>query len=136
MRLHDADGMNMVDLVGYWNMNHGAFGSVCRDAAAAEQNYYNEMESDANIWYRGVYQGYLDNVRTLLSKYVNARQADLVLVENASSAVNAILRSLADTLPFNKGDKIMHMNVLAPSFLPLHHITSHVIPLFPRDDNR
>lgn len=41
---------------------------------------------------------------------INANKNDVVLVENASGGVNAILRSLL----FQKGDKVLHTNVAYP----------------------
>src|SRR5688500_15083251 len=86
---------NFMMAPGYTNLNHGAFGTASRPAAASQNLYYTEMEADANIWFRGGYQPPLLDVRTRLAKYVNAQSQDLVLVENASSGVNAVMRALA-----------------------------------------
>lgn len=96
---------------GYTNLNHGAFGSVCKPSLTAERSFFDQMEADCNIWFRGGYQPVLQQVRTRLAQYVNAQDHDLVLVENASSGVNAVLRSLADQMPLKQGDVILHMNI-------------------------
>ena len=45
-----------------------------------------------------------------MASYVDANDTDIVLVENASSGVNAVLRSLN----FQEGDKIVRLNVEYP----------------------
>lgn len=60
------------------------------------------------------YQGTLQTVRTRLAHYTGTRTEDLVLVENASAGVNAVLRSLADALPLKAGDAIMLMDIAYP----------------------
>ena len=46
----------------------------------------------------------------LLSKYVKTNASNLALVDNASAAVNTVLRSLK----FNPGDKILRLNLEYP----------------------
>jgi isopenicillin-N epimerase len=98
----------------YLNLNHGAFGAVAAAAATAEHAYYSQMEADANLFFRGGYQPVLQGVRERLAAYVNANASDLVLVENASSGINAVLRALADTLPLRAGDCILQTTAAYP----------------------
>ncbi|KAL0482752.1 hercynylcysteine S-oxide lyase [Acrasis kona] len=96
------------------NLNAAAFGTMCRPAYESQRKYVDIMESNPNIWFRGVYQEPLNRARTRISKYVNAKEDDLVIVENASAAINAIMRSLADGLNLGKGDAVLYMNIAYP----------------------
>ncbi|KAL0481057.1 hypothetical protein AKO1_012845 [Acrasis kona] len=93
------------------NLNAAAFGTMCRPAYESQRKYVDIMESNPNIWFRGVYQEPLNRARTRISKYVNAKEDDLVIVENTSAAINAIMRSLADGLNLGKGDAVLYMNI-------------------------
>ena len=56
-------------------------------------------------WINGAsgYRGYEVTVREMIASYVNASSQDIVLIENASGAINAILRSL----PLKRGDILL-----------------------------
>jgi len=79
---------------GFINLNHGSFGTVPKKVAESQYSYFLEQESYPDTWFRTSYYKYIDNSRNLIANYVNASVDDIVLVENASSAMNAILRSL------------------------------------------
>jgi selenocysteine lyase/cysteine desulfurase len=59
------------------------------------------MEENCNFWFRGGYQPLLDRARKLLAAMLGVPDSETVIVENASSGANAVLRSLADNLPLN-----------------------------------
>ena len=68
------------------------------------QSYELQAESKPDVWFRGGYQELVEQVRAELASFVNAGDEDeLVLVENASSGVNAVLRSLNLT----SGDRVL-----------------------------
>mmetsp|Transcript_28645 Transcript_28645/g.40834 ORF Transcript_28645/g.40834 Transcript_28645/m.40834 type:complete len:420 (+) Transcript_28645:1144-2403(+) len=90
----------------FCNLNHGSFGTVPKTVAATQFNHFLEQESFPDTWFRQTYYEYINNTRTALANLVNANVDDLVLVENASSAVNSILRSLG----FKSGDKILRLS--------------------------
>jgi len=76
--------------------------------------YNKRMELDCNNWIRGGYDPILIQARQKLAKYVNANVEDLVMIENASSGFNAIMRSLTDLLPLGKDDSMLFMNIAYP----------------------
>jgi selenocysteine lyase/cysteine desulfurase len=88
---------------GFTNLNHGSFGTVPAPVADQQYSYFLEQEAYPDTWFRVNYFTYIDESRSALAKYVNASVEDLVLVENASSAMNSILRSIA----LSRGDKVM-----------------------------
>ncbi len=63
----------------------------------------------------------LADIRTRLASYVNCNATDLVMVENASSGANAVLRSIAMALNLQRGDKILIMNVAYPMVTLFFH---------------
>jgi selenocysteine lyase/cysteine desulfurase len=99
---------------GFTNLNAAAFGNVCNDSANAQSRYYKIMESNPNTWFRGVYQAVLNDARTRIARYISATEDNLVIVENASSAINAVMRSLANGLNLGKGDAVLYMNIAYP----------------------
>jgi len=108
-------GHNLLDKffmrTGYINFNHGSFGATCKDSFKAQTDYYVQMEQSCDEWIRGKYQTIQVEVRRRVAKYVNANENELVLVENASTAVSSVLRSLSDSLPLVKGDILIHMDI-------------------------
>lgn len=127
---------------GVTNLNNGAFGTgariaydqyqVCSSAVSrcivnTAQKYNVEMEANCNHWFRGGYQPLLLKARERLAKYVNVDVDDLVIVENASSGANSVLKSLADNFPLvpglyhpfltnssRAGDKVLYLSVVYP----------------------
>ena len=53
------------------------------------------IEAYPDRWFRDTYYRYVDDSRAALAKLTNAPNVDdLILIENASSAVNSILRTM------------------------------------------
>lgn len=78
------------------NFNHGSFGTVPVEVMNAHYKALLEQESSPEIWFRKTFFQYIDESRQLLAKLVKVPVEELVLVENASYAVNSILK----TFPF------------------------------------
>jgi len=92
---------------GYVNLNHGSFGSTPRVVLEAQRAFTQQMEAMPDPWFRAGTDGYRQLVveaRQMMADYMNVTDpADLTIVENASSGVNAVFRSMK----FNAGDKIL-----------------------------
>ena len=92
---------------GYLNLNHGSFGATPRYVYEQQQEYNTMSEAYPDEWFRNEYFNYLDKSRLALATYLHAKSVDdIVLVENASSAVNSILRSLK----LKKGDIVIYFS--------------------------
>ena len=87
----------------YTNLNHGSFGAVPKEIVAKQFEYTLEQEKHPDIWFRHGYYEHINLSRNTLADLINADKDDIVLVENASAAINCVLRS--NTL--KKGDKIL-----------------------------
>jgi len=92
----------------FTNFNHGSFGTVAREVKAAQNSRFEEAEDHLDKWFRTTYYKYQDQGREAVASLINAEVEDVVLVENASTAVNSILRSL----PWKKGDKILVLSTV------------------------
>jgi isopenicillin-N epimerase len=85
------------------NLNHGSFGAVPKVVMTTHIDNLTEQESFPEMWFReGIYK-VISRSRQAIADLVNANVEEIVLVENASYAVNSILRSY----PFKKGDKVL-----------------------------
>jgi isopenicillin-N epimerase len=75
-------------------LNHGSFGACPKAVLAAQSEFRRRMEAEPIefLWRR--YEEPLDRARKALAKFVGARANDLVFVPNATTAVNAVVRSL------------------------------------------
>src|SRR6266705_2825850 len=85
----------------YWGLapgtvflNHGSFGACPKAVLEAQSEFRRRMEAEPIefLWRR--YEEPLDRARNALAKFVGASARDLVFVPNATTAVNAVVRSL------------------------------------------
>lgn len=84
-------------------LNHGSFGA-CPEAVLAEQSRLRaELERQPVRFLSREYEGRLDAARASLAAFVGADAEDLVFVNNATTGVNAVLRSLR----FAPGDELL-----------------------------
>ena len=78
----------------FTNFNHGSFGTVPRAVQQYQHERFLEQERHPDRWFRSVYYNYILEARTRLAQLVHCELEDLVLVENVSGAVNAIVRHM------------------------------------------
>src|SRR5216110_930001 len=84
-------------------INHGSFGAAPIEVLDAAAAWRDEMEANPDHFLRDVLPGALRNAANDLGRFIGARGEDLAFVENATSAINAVLRSL----DFKPGDEIL-----------------------------
>lgn len=93
---------------GYVNLNHGSFGTcpkVVRDAVYA---WHAEIESAPDPFLRVRFSEEIYKVRSRLAALVHADADEIVLVTNATTGVNTVLRSLS----FAPGAGILHFSTI------------------------
>lgn len=84
-------------------LNHGSFGA-CPAAVLEKQTELRRLlEREPVVFLDREYYGRLDAARAALASFVGARPEDLAFVSNATSGVNAVLRSLR----FKPGDELL-----------------------------
>ena len=83
--------------------NHGSYGTVCRPAYESQRALQEEMESHPDAWFRVTNTLYWRKSLQHVADFVNSRLENIVFVENATSGMNCVLRSV----DFKPGDVIL-----------------------------
>jgi isopenicillin-N epimerase len=87
-------------------LNHGSFGA-CPIAVLEQQQHYRQRMERQPLQFLGVdLEPLLDQAREALAAFVGADAADLGFVPNATTGVNAVLRSLT----FQPGEELLTTN--------------------------
>ena len=87
-------------------LNHGSFGSCPRPVLQEQTSWRDRLERQPVQFLVRELEPLLDNARRALAAMVGANADNLVLVANATSGVNTVLRSLA----FQAGDELLVTN--------------------------
>jgi isopenicillin-N epimerase len=75
-------------------LNHGSFGATPRSVLSFQQELRTRLESDPVRFFQRELEGLLDAALVAIGSFVGADPADLAPVVNATTGVNAVLRSL------------------------------------------
>ena len=78
----------------YWFTNHGSFGAVPRPVWDAHSLLLARVEEHPDSWYRRDVKTLYSTACDAAAKFVGAKSEEVVLVDNATTAVNTVLRSL------------------------------------------
>jgi isopenicillin-N epimerase len=84
-------------------LNHGSFGACPRAVLAVQQGLRERLEREPVQFLVRDLEGLLDTARAALAAYVGAAAEDLAFVTNATTGVNAVLRSLR----LDPGDELL-----------------------------
>jgi isopenicillin-N epimerase len=87
-------------------LNHGSFGACPRGVLQVQQHWRDRMERQPLQFFGIDLEGLLNSARIDLAAFVGADPEDLVFVPNATTGVNAVLRSLR----FQPGDQLLTTN--------------------------
>ncbi len=97
----------------YWSLepdlaylNHGSFGACPRAVLEIQSELRGELERQPVAFLARRLEGLFDDARRELGTFIGADAANLVKVNNATSGVNAVLRSLT----FVPGDELLTTN--------------------------
>ena len=87
-------------------LNHGSFGACPSAILELQSELRHEMEAEPVqfLWRR--YEERLEPSRVELAKFIGARARDLVFATNATTAINAVIRSLN----LRRGDELLTTN--------------------------
>ena len=84
-------------------LNHGSFGATPVAIRKEQQKWQDLLEDEPVRFYEDLAMGFMETARGALSKMLECDPEDLALVENATTGVNTVLRSLV----FEQGDEIL-----------------------------
>jgi isopenicillin-N epimerase len=87
-------------------LNHGSFGACPKAVLAVQQSLRSQLEQEPLRFFGREWEPLLNNTRSRLAEFVGADIQDLVFVNNATTGVNSVLRSLA----FSDEDEILTTN--------------------------
>ncbi|HEY9798340.1 MAG TPA: aminotransferase class V-fold PLP-dependent enzyme [Leptolyngbyaceae cyanobacterium] len=88
-------------------LNHGAFGAVPLPVLEKLPRWREQLERQPLRFFMREFEELLDTARSQLAVFVGADAAELVFVQNATTGVNSVLRSLT----FNPGDELLTTNL-------------------------
>lgn len=84
-------------------LNHGSYGACPRVVQEEQSALRRELENSPSNFMNRLYPKLLKSTREQLCQFLHCRPEELALVTNATSGVNAVLRSLA----WNSGEEIL-----------------------------
>jgi len=98
------------DLAGHWLLddsivflNHGSFGACPAQAVGYREMLLRQSEHDPMEFLLTTHQPVLERCLSRLEQFINAPECSIVMVENATTAVNTVLRNL----PPGEGDTVL-----------------------------
>ncbi|GAA5877320.1 hypothetical protein JCM1840_007196 [Sporobolomyces johnsonii] len=91
---------------GWVNLNHGSYGAAPAPVIEAFRAIQDRGDAAPDRFIRLEYESELIALRSRLARFVDCDTDDLVLVGNATTGVNVVLRSL--TGQWEKGDRILY----------------------------
>jgi isopenicillin-N epimerase len=88
-------------------LNHGSYGACPLPVLEAQQRLRSQMEREPLRFFMREFEELLDEARSQLAAFVGAEADELVFVPNATTGVNAVLRSLS----FSSSDEVLTTNL-------------------------
>lgn len=92
----------------YTPLNHGSFGTYPTAVQTRLRHCQDLAEARPDPFIRWDIAQALDSSRAALASFLNVPASEVVLVQNATTGVNTVLRSLR----FEKGDVMIHLSTL------------------------
>ncbi|TAF05632.1 MAG: aminotransferase class V-fold PLP-dependent enzyme, partial [Nostocales cyanobacterium] len=87
-------------------LNHGSFGACPKAVLEVQQRLRQQLEAEPVRFFGRDWETLIDSARSKLAAFVGSDVEDLVFVPNATTGVNAVLRSL----DFSSADEIITTN--------------------------
>lgn len=122
----------------YIPLNHGSFGASPSSVRNHQRELQDSVESRPDTFIRFTYPKLLRQARAAIAPLLGAATDEVVVLPNATTAINVILRNLS----YQDGDVILYFSTIYPSCLKTIQslgettpVTSHCIELtYPVED--
>lgn len=89
-------------------LNHGAFGTYPKSVQKRLHEVQALSEARPDVFVRYEYPNMLDQSRAAIASFLGVPVDEVILVQNATTAINIVLRNLK----FEKGDVILHLSTV------------------------
>mmetsp|Transcript_8100 Transcript_8100/g.24062 ORF Transcript_8100/g.24062 Transcript_8100/m.24062 type:complete len:441 (+) Transcript_8100:234-1556(+) len=109
---------------GFRPLNHGSYGAPPKAVVAAQRSWADQAEGRPDAFLRMYFPAQLPKIRSLVADVVKCDREDLVLVPNATTAMNAVLRSQS----FATGDRIVYFSTTYAAIKKLVHFVCQTTP--------
>lgn len=86
-------------------LNHGSFGACPRDVLVAQSEWRSKMEAQPVKFFTVDGPEGLKRAKKMLADFIGAKDDNVVFVENATTGINAVVRSLMPS--FERGDELL-----------------------------
>jgi len=104
-------------------LNHGSYGATPRVVLEAQTGWRERLERQPVRFFSRDLEGLLDAALQELATFLRVQARDLVFVDNATTGVNAVLRSV----PLQPGDEVLTTDHVHPAVRrALEHLTAVV----------
>ncbi|CZT19918.1 related to isopenicillin N epimerase [Ramularia collo-cygni] len=114
---------------GYKNLNHGSFGTYPLEVRSVMRSFQDECEQEPDNFLRYKLPNYMDESREAISKHINAPTETVVLIPNATTGVNIVLRNLV----FSPGDVIIYCSTI---YGACHKTVEYIVETTPAESHQ
>ncbi|MEP7239732.1 MAG: aminotransferase class V-fold PLP-dependent enzyme [Devosia sp.] len=102
-------------------VNHGSYGATTLEVLERQDRWRARMEAAPTLFMQRVLPAALREAASAVAREIGGRGEDVVLVDNATAAVNAVLASF----PFAAGDEILlHEHIYGAVLRTANHVAS------------
>jgi hercynylcysteine S-oxide lyase len=95
----------------YIPLNHGSYGAIPKVIREALREYQDRMEANPDKFIRRDLESELNKAREAVAKFVNVETNEIVFVQNTTTGINAVLKSLK----YEQGDKLLYLSTVFES---------------------
>ncbi|CCI50163.1 unnamed protein product [Albugo candida] len=101
------------------NLNQNCYGTAIKPVLQAQAHFVDRMEMNPDRFFRKECPGLLRSAATELARFLDANADDVVFVTNATTGINAVLRSV----DLQEGDEVICLDLTYPAVLnTLRHL--------------
>jgi len=104
-------------------LNHGSYGTFPKVVRETLREYQDRTESNPDKFIRRDLESELHKAREAVAKFINVETNEIVFVQNTTTGINAILKSLK----YEKGDKLLYLSTV---YFAIRELLNFI-----RDDN-